>query len=58
MTCLNSAHFSIGINGEEHGFFKGERVLRPGDPIKEIRNRAVKYQIQRSLFTVILGIGH
>lgn len=33
MTCVNSTSFSINIKGELHGFFKGARELRQGDPI-------------------------
>ena len=33
MVCLNSASFSISVNGESHGFFKAKRGLRQGDPI-------------------------
>ncbi|GKE79138.1 RNA-directed DNA polymerase, eukaryota, reverse transcriptase zinc-binding domain protein, partial [Tanacetum coccineum] len=33
MTCISSASFSICVNGEVCGFFKGERGLRQGDPI-------------------------
>lgn len=33
MTCVTQASYSICINGDLHGFFKGERRLRQGDPI-------------------------
>lgn len=33
MKCVTTASFSICINGEVHGFFKGGKVLRQGDPI-------------------------
>nr|GEW37747.1 hypothetical protein [Tanacetum cinerariifolium] len=33
MTCITSAYFSICVNGEVSGFFKGGRCLRQGDPI-------------------------
>ncbi|GJT19200.1 RNA-directed DNA polymerase, eukaryota, reverse transcriptase zinc-binding domain protein [Tanacetum coccineum] len=33
MTCVSSASFTIGINGERYGFFKSGRGLRQGDPI-------------------------
>ncbi|KAL0282289.1 UNVERIFIED_CONTAM: Retrovirus-related Pol polyprotein from type-2 retrotransposable element R2DM [Sesamum radiatum] len=31
--CLTSAMFSISLNGSVHGFFKGSRGLRQGDPM-------------------------
>nr|GEW37969.1 reverse transcriptase domain-containing protein [Tanacetum cinerariifolium] len=33
MKCVTSTSFSIAINGENYGFFKGGRGLRQGDPV-------------------------
>ena len=33
MQCVTSNKFSICLNGESHGYFKGGRGLRQGDPI-------------------------
>jgi hypothetical protein len=32
-TCLSTAHYTISINGESHGFFKATRGIRQGDPL-------------------------
>ncbi|GJT46938.1 RNA-directed DNA polymerase, eukaryota, reverse transcriptase zinc-binding domain protein [Tanacetum coccineum] len=53
MVCLTTASFSICVNGEIHGFFKGKRDLRQGDPMSpylftiviEVFNLMVKRQI-------------
>ncbi|GKF09163.1 RNA-directed DNA polymerase, eukaryota, reverse transcriptase zinc-binding domain protein, partial [Tanacetum coccineum] len=33
MACIANSKFSICVNGERHGYFKGGRGLRQGDPI-------------------------
>ncbi|GJX60012.1 putative reverse transcriptase domain, reverse transcriptase zinc-binding domain protein [Tanacetum coccineum] len=33
MACIESSSFSISLNGDIHGFFKGKRGLRQGDPL-------------------------
>ena len=31
-TCISTAHFSVGLNGESYVFFKSSRGIRQGDP--------------------------
>nr|GEW31422.1 hypothetical protein [Tanacetum cinerariifolium] len=33
MACVSSTSFSIGVNGDIHGFFRRKRGLRQGDPL-------------------------
>ncbi|GJZ98249.1 RNA-directed DNA polymerase, eukaryota, reverse transcriptase zinc-binding domain protein [Tanacetum coccineum] len=54
MTCITSAKFSINVNGERVGYFKGGRGLRQGDPISpylftlvmEVLNLLIQKNIQ------------
>ncbi|XP_020250552.1 uncharacterized protein LOC109827936, partial [Asparagus officinalis] len=33
MVCISTPKYSISLNGALHGYFKGERRLRQGDPL-------------------------
>ncbi|KAL0295432.1 UNVERIFIED_CONTAM: putative mitochondrial protein [Sesamum calycinum] len=54
--CVSTASFSISLNGSIHGFFKGSRGLRQGDPISpylfvlvmEIWSKLIRHRVQNS----------
>ncbi|GJW84354.1 RNA-directed DNA polymerase, eukaryota, reverse transcriptase zinc-binding domain protein [Tanacetum coccineum] len=56
MTCITSTKFSINMNGERVGYFKGGRGLRQGDPISpyiftlvmEVLNLLIQKNIEES----------
>ncbi|GKB50964.1 RNA-directed DNA polymerase, eukaryota, reverse transcriptase zinc-binding domain protein [Tanacetum coccineum] len=57
MTCITSTKFSINVNGERVGYFKGDRGLRQGDPyillifstlVMEVLNLLIQKNIEES----------
>ncbi|KAK4384637.1 putative mitochondrial protein [Sesamum angolense] len=54
--CVSTASFSISLNGSIHGFFKGSRGLRQGDPISpylfvlvmEIWSTLIRHRVQNA----------
>ncbi|GJW02004.1 putative RNA-directed DNA polymerase, partial [Tanacetum coccineum] len=53
MTCVSSPSFSVNVNGNIHGYFKGKRGLRQGNPmspylftiVMEVLNLIIKRRI-------------
>nr|GEY38104.1 RNA-directed DNA polymerase, eukaryota, reverse transcriptase zinc-binding domain protein [Tanacetum cinerariifolium] len=66
MLCVRSAAFSVFVNGERHGYFKGGRGLRQGDPmspyiftlVMEVFTHSMKKQISKALdsFNAVSGL--
>ncbi|GJY92695.1 RNA-directed DNA polymerase, eukaryota, reverse transcriptase zinc-binding domain protein [Tanacetum coccineum] len=56
MACVTSTSFSISLNGNVHGYFKGKRGLRQGDPLSpylftlvmEVLTLILKRRVNRS----------
>ncbi|KAK4384484.1 hypothetical protein Sango_3056200 [Sesamum angolense] len=54
--CVSTSSFSVALNGSIHGFFKGGRGLRQGDPISpylfvlvmEVGSALIRYRIQNA----------
>ncbi|XP_074297220.1 uncharacterized protein LOC141627923 [Silene latifolia] len=64
MMCVTSPSFSLNLNGNHFGYFKGRRGLRQGDPISpllfvicmEYLTRIIDYAVQKWPFNIILCV--
>ncbi|GJV39999.1 hypothetical protein Tco_1418439 [Tanacetum coccineum] len=62
MTCVTSTSFSLCVNGDLHGYFKGRRGLRQGDPmspylftlVMEILTLMLKRSVRKTSVKVIM----
>ncbi|KAL0294635.1 UNVERIFIED_CONTAM: hypothetical protein Scaly_3118300 [Sesamum calycinum] len=56
-SCVSTASFSVSLNGAIHGFFKGGRGLRQGDPmspylfvlVMEVGSALIRHRVQQAV---------
>ncbi|KAL0302800.1 UNVERIFIED_CONTAM: hypothetical protein Sangu_3078000 [Sesamum angustifolium] len=61
--CISTATFSVSLNGSIHGFFKGGRGLRQGDPmspylfvlVMEVWNSLLRHRVQNAAISSTIG---